>query len=152
LKDRERCEVSFIARLVYIVIIGGLKCSTQKQHIEMAEFALQAATEPFLGLDSKRANTLRRRVVRMEDNTIKPMTGKAHGEKVLLVIYFFINELIDKEYLNIPEECKLRIIVDTLLKLLDTKSESMQSRLPSAKKQAEKWLVTLQSEGYYQIE
>ena len=149
MNDRQRCEVGFIARVVYLLILGGMQMKTDNQHAEIANMALGMCNEPFIGLTEEDRVKLKRRVMRMEEHTIRPLNGKSHGEKILLIVYHFINNLVDMNYLSLPEGSTLAILTDYLLSVVDSENEVVQLRMDSAKKQAAKWLIKLQSEGYY---
>lgn len=149
MNDKQKCEVSFISRCVHLITIAGMKYANEKDATKISDLAYESAMEPFLLCDEKNKKSLVRRVIRMQEQTIDKMLGNSHGEKVLLTVYCFIEKLISLDYLIIPEESKLREIVDYLLSLLDVNSESVQKRLQSARKQADKWLEVLQLHGYY---
>lgn len=144
LSDKQRCELSFVGRLIHLLILGGI---TSGNHQELADIALKISEEPFIGATN--IDSLKRRVIRMERNTIAPLAGKSHGEKILLICYYFINTLVDEGILAMPEESNLAKLVDFLLELIDVENEVVQKRMASADKQARKWLETLRSEGYY---
>ena len=151
MNDRERCEVSFISRCVHMITIAGMKYGNEKDAAKISDLAYKSAMEPFQLCDEKNKKSLIRRVMRMQEETINKMLGNSHGEKVVLTVYCFVEKLIALDYLAIPEESKLRIVIDYLLSLLDANSESVKKRLKSSRKQADKWLETLQLQGYYRI-
>lgn len=151
MNDRQRCEISFISRCVHMITIAGMKYEDHKDAITISDLAFESAIEPFELCDEKNKKSLIRRVIRMQDCTINKMLGNSHGEKVVLTVYCFVEKLISLDYMTIPEESKLRVVIDYLLSLLDVNSESVQKRLKSARKQADKWFEVLQSEGYYRI-
>lgn len=149
MNDREKCEVSFISRCVHMITIAGMKYTKNDDANKISNIAYESAIEPFIECDERRKKSLIRRVIRMQDKTINKMIGNYHGEEVLLTLYFFIEKLIEMDYLIIPENSKLRIIVDYLLSLIDINSKLTNKRLKSAKKQADKWMEILKNEGYY---
>lgn len=151
MRDIDRCEVSFLGRIVYLVVIGGIQCKTDKHHKELARIALLASMEPFEKLDARKSSALRRRVMRMEEVTIAPMTHKTHAEEVILVVYYFINRLIESEYIDVPEETNLWKIMDYLLSLLDLEKDTIKSYIKTAPAKADKWLKSLEGQGYYKI-
>lgn len=151
MNDRQRCEISFISRCVHMITIAGMKFEDHRDGMKISDLAFESAIEPFDLCDEKNKKSLIRRVMRMQDETINKMLGNSHGEKVVLTVYCFVEKLISLEYLVIPEESKLRIVIDYLLSLLDVNSESVQKRLKSGRKQADKWLEVLQMQGYYRI-
>lgn len=151
MNDRQKCEVSFVSRCVHMITIAGLKYSEHKDAIFISDLAYESAIEPFDLCDEKNKKSLIRRVMRMQEETINKMLGNSHGEKVVLTVYCFVEKLIALDYLVIPEESKLRIVIDYLLSILDVSSESVQKRFKSGRKQADKWLESLQLQGYYRI-
>ncbi len=144
LTDRQRCESSFIGRLIYVLILGGVQSGN---HQGLADMALEVCESPLRGLFNPGA--IKRRVIRMEQNTILPLSGKAHGEKVLLVCYFFINKLVDDGIIEMPEESQLALLVDHLLSLINPEDDVVKKRMKSAEKQAARWLEILRKDGYY---
>lgn len=151
MNDRQRCEISFISRCVHMITIAGMRFEDHRDGMKISDLAFESAIEPFDLCDEKNKKSLIRRVIRMQDCTINKMLGNSHGEKVVLIVYCFAEKLIALDYLHIPDESKLRVVIDYLLSLLDVNSESVQKRLKSARKQADKWFEVLQSEGYYRI-
>ena len=151
MNDRQRCEISFISRCVHMITIAGMKFEDHRDAMKISDLAFESAIEPFELCDEKNKKSLIRRVIRMQDETINKMLGNSHGEKVVLTVYCFVEKLISLDYMTIPEESKLRVVIDYLLSLLDVNSESVQKRLKSGRKQADKWLEALQVQGYYRI-
>ncbi len=149
MNHRHRAEISFLARIVYLLILGGVWTAHKKQHEDLEQIAYEAMTLPLQGLTDKDRKSIIRRVCRMEDKTIKPLSGKTHGRKVALIVYYFTNDLIDRNYLEMPEGSSLAIITDFLLGLINPEDTGVQKQMESAKKQAGKWLEQLQLEGYY---
>lgn len=147
--DKHRCEESFISKLLYTVIRGGVQMPTIEQHKTLSTYAYDLSIEPFSDMAQKDAEKLIRRVDRMGNNTIKPLLNKAHGEKVLLTVYYFINRIMDMDYLIIPEDSEFRLLIDWLLKELPLDEERVKKRMANANKLSEKWLNILQGEGYY---
>lgn len=147
---RHRCEVSFIARIIYLLVLGGVKTKDPEQHQELERVAYDAMMDPLKGLTEREASTIKRRVIRMESETIKKFTDNTNGVKIVLIAYYFINALVDEGYLELPEESSLAMVTDFLLSVVDMKSIGMDKQLDSAKKVAGKWLVHLRNEGYYQ--
>ncbi len=144
--DREIVEVSFLARMIYLIVISGMREDiAQKLHGD----ALAALEEPLTMLPEKKKNNLKRRVIRLEERFIKPLSNKTHSVKILLIAYYFINKLIDDDYINIPEESKLYKLINTLLNYVDQDIQGFQKIDKSAEKQSAKWLEKLQNEGYY---
>lgn len=149
MNHRHRVEIMFIARTMHVIAVNGVKFETPDEHEEFINEAWEAVLEPSNGLCAKDKETLRRRLMRMEEKTLRPACEKAFAEKIILIGYHFINELQDREYLEIPEGSKLRRITDALLSMIDPEDAVTQKRMVTSAKQARKWLEILQKEGYY---
>lgn len=142
INTRERCESAFLSRIMHILILGGVKMPTKEQHEELADLAYQSVMDSFVGLSNEESIKLKRRIKRMEDLTIAPLSNKAHGQEVLLTSFYFMNELIEQSIMEIAEGSKLRQLTDFLLKVVD-------EEIPSCAERAKNWIDILRSEGYY---
>ena len=150
MNDRQRCEVMFTARIMHVIAVGGVTFQTPEQHERFMITSLDAVLEPVRDLPVRKAEQIRRRVERMEHKTIVPACKNSFSEKLILVGYHFMNNLINDEYLFIAEDSPLRRVTDTLLEAVDMENEVAQKRFKKAEKQARKWLETLRGEGYFQ--
>lgn len=150
MNDKQRCEIMFVARIMHVIALTGCRFEAEGQHEKFVRTATDAVLEPVRDLPVRKAESIRRRVARMEDLTLKPACHKATAEKVLLIGYFFMEGLIEREYLIIHEGSPLRNVTDVLLEAVDLEDEVAQKRLKNGEKQARKWMEKLQSEGYFQ--
>jgi hypothetical protein len=144
--DRHIAEVSFLARMVYLVIIS---CLDDAPQLEKA--ALEALEEPLSHIHCpKKKAAIKRRVVRMEEPTIKQLEGNSiSGEEVLLTAYHFTEILIAEGYIEMPEDSTFAKVFDTALSLVNLDFPDTQQRFQEAKLRADKWIDNLRREGYY---
>lgn len=149
MKARHRCEVFFIARIMQVIAIKGVRFDTQEEHENFMKIALEAVLEPLDGLDVKSREAICRRVQRMEDLTLQPACEKSFAERIILIGYHFINNLLERDYLEITDDSKLRRVTDALLSMIDMDDDIAQTRYTKTKKEAARWMKTLQSMGYY---
>lgn len=139
----------FIARVMHVVSITGVKFDQPYEHDEFIKTAWEAVLEPTNDLCAKDKETIRRRVQRMEHLTLAPACEKSFAEKIILIGYHFMNELLDRDYIEIKEGSKLRRVTDTLLSMIDLEEDVTQKRMITSKKQAMQWMKILQAHGYY---
>lgn len=147
--DKHRCEIFFLARIWHVVAITGVKFDTEAEHDAFIIEAWEAVLEPTNGLYGKHKETIRRRVQRMEQKTLRPACEKSFAEKIILIGYHFLNELQERDYIKIPNESKLMGVADHLLAMIDLEDEVTQKRMVSSAKQANRWLMILQGDGYF---
>lgn len=147
--SRERCEVTFIARIMNVIALNGMRFDTKDEHRRFVEESWQAVMEPVEGLNIQAKEFIRIKVNAMENLTLKPACDKSFAEKILLIGYYFMDDLIEREYIIIPDGSALRRVTDYLLALVDIEDEGTQKRMESAQKQARKWMQILQGKGYF---
>lgn len=146
---QHRCEIMFLARITHVIAINGIRWDTRKEYEDFVKMAWAAVIEPVKGLNINAKEFIRVKVNRMEALTLAPACRKSFSEKILLIGYFFMKDLMDRDYIDIPEESTLMQVMDYLLKLIDPGDEGTQKRMESAQKQAAKWLQVLQAQGYF---
>lgn len=149
MKSRHRCEIMFICRICHVITITGVKFDTAEEHNNFIQTAWEAVLEPTDDLCDKDKETIRRRVQRMENITLEPACKNAKAEKIVLIGYHFVNELLDRDYIQIAEDSKLHRVMDALLTMIDLDDEVTQRRLVTSAKQARQWMEKLQKEGYF---
>lgn len=147
--SRYRCEIMFIARIVHVIALNGMKWDTRKSYDNFVKKAWDAVLEPVKDINTRAKEFIRIKVNKMESLTLEPACEKAFSEKILLIGYYFMSDLIEREYISIPEDSALMQVTDYLLTLIDPDNEVTQKRMESAQKQAKKWLEILQKEGYF---
>lgn len=150
MKARHRCEIMFISRIFHVIVVSGMKFDTKQEHDEMIRVAHDAVCESTDDLCDKDKEVIRRRVQRMEYLTLKPACQKSLSERILLIGYYFMQLLIDREYIEFPEGSRLARITDYLFSLIDLDDKITQLRLDNTQKQARRWMRILQEQGYYQ--
>lgn len=149
MKERHRCEVMFIARIMHLVAITATRFDTEGELDAFKKMAFDAVMEPVSDLCAKDKERIRRRVTRMEKETLLPMCDKVKAEKAVLIGYYFIEDLQSRAYLCIPEGSSLRTVTDTLLGAIDPRDEVTQGYMEMAQEQARIWMERLQREGYF---
>lgn len=155
MNDRQLTEVMFCSRLLYLVVIGGMDVPGNEQaYQKIKDLALEVIQDPIRTAHRQRSENLRRRVVRLEQKYMHQYVGKAHGSKVALVLYYFLNDLIERDYLCVPPESPFMELADIVFGAI---TNSLQPDSPeftlvakSAQKQAIKMLKELQKDGYFQ--
>lgn len=149
MNDREQVEALFCSRILYLIVIGGTAPNPYLHKI-----ATELIQAPLQNLSKERSSTIRRRVVRLEEKYIHPFVGRAHGSKIALIAYYFINKLLDEDYLDIPDNSPFRELANKLFSAITTSlefgSRSFIEVSKSANKQAQKMLTGLQADGYFQ--
>lgn len=146
---QHRCEIMFIARITHVIALNGMKWNTREEYHRFVGKAWEAVIDPVKDLNANAKEFIRVKVNRMEDLTLKPACHKSFSEKILLIGYYFMKDLLDRKYIKIPDESALMQVMDYLLKLVDPNDEGTQKRMESAQKQARKWLEVLQGNGYF---
>jgi hypothetical protein len=126
-----------------------MKWDTREEYERFAARAWEAVIEPVQDLNTNAKEFIRTKVNRMEALTLKPACHKSFSEKILLIGYYFMKDLVDRKYIKIPDESALMQVMDYLLNLVDPNNEGTQKRMESAQKQARKWLEILQGKGYF---
>lgn len=150
LTDRIRCELTFIARTLHIIVVTSLSCSDEGEYDSVLLIANNALMQPLVGLDAHKLHTLKNRIQRMEDATIRlACHDKAHGEQLVLIAYHFINKLVDDGLLDIPESTPLAKLSDYLLMLINPDNPVTQVRMVKTEKTARKWRDDLRKMGYF---
>lgn len=149
MNDRHRCELCFVARIIYLLIIGGVSTRFRSDYEEMQKIAYKSISEPLIGLPARESGKIRRRVFRMEEKTINLMAGKSHGKDLAITVYFFINHLVEDGWIIIPEDSDIGKLGDFILSLIDPEDEDTKIKMISAREKAAEWIAKLQSEGYY---
>lgn len=147
--SRERCEIMYICRIMNVIALNGMRFDAQEEHARFVEETWQAVMEPVKDLNHKAREFIRVKVNAMENLTLKPACDKSFAEKILLIGYYFMDDLIEREYLIIPEDSALRRVTDYLLTMVNIEDEGTQKRMESAQKQAKKWMQILQGKGYF---
>lgn len=149
MKDRHKCEVMWLAHLLYVIVYSGVSYPSEEERLKWLNFAFDAISEPVNNDAGYVKERLRRRVLRMSEATIKPACKVSKASKLILVGYYIMNRLMDSGYLIIPDNSKMMQVVEHLLGLVDIEDFGVQKQMVSAKKQANKWLEKLQRMGYY---
>lgn len=139
----------FIGRIMNVIALNGMRFDTKDEHREFVEESWRAVMEPVAGLNIKAREFIRIKVSVMESLTLKPACENSFAEKILLIGYYFMDDLIEREYIIIPEDSALRKVTDYLLSLVDPSDKGTMKRMESAKKQAKKWMQILQEKGYF---
>ncbi len=155
MNDKHIVEIAFLGRLLYLIVIGGLHVKDSSKLLQLEEEALRVADESFEGLTAPHVLKLKRRVMRMDELTLRkesynPTTERgAHAEKLVLAVYSFIENLVRQAYITMPADSGIAVLTDALLTLVDVESSLFEPRRQRAVKLANKWLELLQRNGYY---
>jgi hypothetical protein len=148
INETQKIETMLCCRLLYIVVIGGTAYTE-----ELLALSKKVIEEPLEGMTLDKSRKLQRRCLRIERMLIQPLVEKAHGSKVALVVYHFLNRLIDEDYIEVPEGSNFAILADVLFNLipihLPTESEDFEKVNKSAKKVANFWRDKLGGMGYF---
>lgn len=136
----------FCSRILYLIVIGGMEANEQ-----LKELATQVITLPLAGITPDKSRSLRKRVLRLEQKYIHPFVGKAHGSKIAMIAYFFINTLIEEDYISVPPDSPFMCLADILFSAIKTEERGFELLSDSAQKQAEKMLKGLNKDGYFQL-
>jgi hypothetical protein len=148
MNDSTRVEVMLCCRLLHLIVVGGTS-----NNGKLLELSTKVIEEPLQGLDQKRSRNLRTRCARVERILVEPFVDKVHGSKLALIVYHFINGLIDEDYLVVPQESNFSKLANTLFELitkhLPIDSIDFEKVNKSAEKQAKSWRKNLFDMGYF---
>lgn len=150
LSDRQRVELVIPARLLWSVVHCGVE--EKKTSLTTLEMIKSACFEPLDGLLAKDKLSLARRIDRVFAEVIEPLTSTDKQivtiGKAGLVIYYFIVDLVEREYLVLYADTPMAKVIEAILPDL-TPLANIAGVDRSAQKQAAKLLSRLNELGYY---
>jgi hypothetical protein len=148
LTDRQRVEVMLPAQLMLGVLISG--ANKQDADYKRALAALiEACDDAVRDVPRDRRDRIARRMLRAHDEITAPFLKEgARADKVGLVVFYWLELLIDSDYLLLRAGGAMQCALDVLLPALEHAAR-IERLDASAQKSARKFLAHLQQLGYY---
>lgn len=150
MNDRQRVERMFFPTMFLNVLESGVNEDKRDDEFHRCVRYLVAANEDTLkGLDDKRKDQLRRRVVRLHDNlTESARKAGARVDKTAMVTLYVLQAVLEDGFLVLDEGSPLSAaIIAIQTAIADAFGEPKLDA--SARKQARQMLSHLQDEGYF---
>jgi hypothetical protein len=150
MNDSTRIEVMLCCRLLHLIVVGGVS-----NNEELLQLSSKVIEEPLEGLTKEKSASLRRRCLRVEAVLIQPIVEKVHGSKLALIVYHFINDLIDEDYIAVPEDSNFSKLANILFGLITNYypiNDDFERVNKSAKKQSQLWRKKLAEMDFFRLQ